>query len=145
MRHRERVLPPWWLYVVCALVVPASILVFLPIEPAWGVAVGVVLLAGSAAVLVARAPVVEVADGTLRAGQARIPVAALGEAAALDRAASRAALGTGFDARAYLCTVPWVRTLVRVDVADELDPTSAWLISSRRGAQLVAAIEAERR
>jgi hypothetical protein len=95
---------------------------------------------GSATALAATAPVVEVSDGVLRAGSARIPVALLGPAEALDVAAMRHELGPGLDGRAYVCLRAWARTGVRVAVDDPADPTPYWLVSTRRPQLLVEAL-----
>lgn len=145
MQHRERLLPPWWLFAVTLLIVPAAVLVFLPISPGWGVAVAVVLVVASSTTLVLLSPVVEVADGVLTAGRAHIPVRLLGEPVALDREASTIALRTGYDAGAYHCTVAWVPQLVRVPIDDPDDATTAWVVSSRDGAALAEAISTARR
>lgn len=141
---KERVLPPWSTWLILALVIPASLILFLPFA-AWAgpyVAVGLYLLLVLAMILIS--PVVAVEDGVLRAGRARIPVELLGEARSLDRAASHRELGVGFDARTFRVTVPWAPRLVKVEIADPDDPTPAWLISSRRGDELVRAIDAAR-
>ncbi|WP_254677943.1 DUF3093 domain-containing protein [Agrococcus sp. SGAir0287] len=140
MRHRERLLPPVWLFAVCLLVVPAAVLVFLPISPVWGWIVAAALYAAVAIFLVVASPVVAVDDATLSAGRARIPLAALGEPEVLDAAGSYAALHAQWDARAYHSTVPWTRLLVRVPVTDPADPTTAWVLSTRRPDALAAAI-----
>jgi len=140
VRHRERLLPPIWLFAVCLLVVPAAVLVFLPIDPVWGWIVAIVLYLGIAGGLVVAAPVVEVDGTTLHAGRARIPLEALGEPVALDARQSYVALHAEWDARAYHSTVPWTRRLVRVPVVDGSDPTTAWVVSTRRPEALVAAI-----
>lgn len=144
MRHRERLLPPIWLFAVCLLVVPAAVLVFLPIDPVWGWIVAIGLYAGVVVMLVIAAPVVVVDDTTLAAGRARIPLSALGEPQALDRAASYAVLHADWDARAYHSTVPWTPLLVRVPVVDDADPTTAWVVSTRRPDALAAAIREAR-
>jgi len=140
VRHRERLLPPVWLFAVCLLVVPAAVLVFLPIDPVWGWIVAIVLYLGIAGALVVAAPVVAVDDATLSAGRARIPLAALGEPQVLDRAGSYALLHADWDARAFHSTVPWAPLLVRIPVVDDADPTSAWVLSTRRPEALAAAI-----
>jgi hypothetical protein len=140
VRHRERLLPPIWLFAVCLLVVPAAVLVFLPIDPVWGWVVAIGLYLGIVGGLVVAAPRLEVDGESLRAGRARIPLAALGEAQALDARQSYVALHAEWDARAYHSTVPWTRRLVRVPVVDPADPTTAWVVSSRRPEALAAAI-----
>ncbi len=45
--HSERLWPSVWLYIACALVIPASLLVFLPISVTAGVICGAVLYLGA--------------------------------------------------------------------------------------------------
>ncbi|HSK59238.1 MAG TPA: DUF3093 domain-containing protein [Actinomycetospora sp.] len=143
-RFTERLWPgPLGWSLVPATGVFAAIML-LPVHPAAaavGAVVGVVVAAGIA---VASAPRVAVEDGELVAGRAHIPVSALGEPTALDRAGVRRALGPGSDARAFACLRAWVSGAVQVPVVDPDDPTPSWLVSTRRPAQLASAISAER-
>jgi len=86
------------------------------------------------------APRVDVEDGWLRAGRARIPGEYLGGAEALDPAETRRVAGPGADARAYLLLRPYLKRAVRVTVADERDPAPYWLVSSRDPEHLATAI-----
>ncbi|MCR8669953.1 DUF3093 domain-containing protein [Agrococcus sp. HG114] len=143
--HRERLVPPWWLLLVLLLIVPAVLLVFLPIDVQAGIAIAVALYVGVVALLWLGAPVVELRDGILRAGRARIPVEHLGEPQVLGGDAATSALRGGWDPDEHHVVSPWTRALVRAAVVDPEDPTPAWLISSRRPERLAAAIEAARR
>ncbi|MFD6141523.1 DUF3093 domain-containing protein [Promicromonospora sp. NPDC060271] len=111
-----------------------------PVHSTAAIVVGLLVCLGSATALAVTAPVVEVSDGVLRAGSARIPVALLGPAEALDVAAMRHELGPGLDGRAYVCLRAWARTGVRVAVDDPADPTPYWLVSTRRPQLLVEAL-----
>ncbi len=104
-------------------------------------AVGVVAAVGTLVALVATAPVVEVADGGFRAGRARVPLDVLGQVTPMgSQAEMRTALGPALDARAYVCLRAWARTGVQVELHDPLDPTPYWLVSTRRPAELAAAL-----
>ncbi len=107
------------------------------------VAGGVVLLVGLG-VAVALATPVRVADGELWAGSAHLPLAVAGDVRPLDVAATRTELGPALDARAHVCLRAWARTAVRGEVRDPADPTPYWLVSTRRPADLAAAITAGR-
>lgn len=137
---RERLWPGplGWVGVVLFCVVLGVALV--PVDVTLAVVVGVValLLALPAAALTA-APV-EVTDGTLRAGAARIPADLLAVPRVLDREGVRTEMGPALDARAYVCLRGWIGTAVRVEVRDPQDPTPYWIVSTRRPAQLVAAL-----
>lgn len=102
-----------------------------PVDHALGVTTGLMVCAVAAASLAATSPVVEVSGAVLRAGQARVPVAFLGEATALDVTTMRHELGPGLDARAYVCLRAWARTGVKIVLEDPADPTPYWLVSTR--------------
>lgn len=87
---------------------------------------------------------VEVFGGLLRAGPARLPLEDVGAVLALDAAAAWRLRGPEADSRAYLYLRGWVPTAVRVEVADPSDPTPYWYVSTRRPAELVAALDAAR-
>lgn len=114
-----------------------------------GVAVGaaVIMAAVLLVLLVLRAPRIQVDTEQLRAGEARLPVASLGAIEELDRAQTRAAMGPGLRADAYVVYRAWVPTAVRMELVDgdvTGDPTPYWLISTRRPAELVAALRSAR-
>jgi hypothetical protein len=111
-----------------------------PVHATAAVVLGLVVCVGSAVALAVSSPVVEVSDGVLRAGSARVPLSLLGTAQALDVAAMRHELGPGLDARAYVCLRAWARTGVRVALDDPEDPTPYWLVSTRRPELLVRAL-----
>lgn len=102
-----------------------------PVDHVLGIATGIMVAGFSAAGLAASSPVVEVSGSVLRAGGARVPVALLGEATALDADAMRHELGPGLDARAYVCLRAWARTGVKIVLEDPADPTPYWLVSTR--------------
>lgn len=145
VRYRERVWPSVWFFVAGALVIPAVILVFTPINRTVGVMIAIALYVLVVAALVASSPVVEVSDRILRVGSARMPLAVTGDVTAYTtRADARRAAGPGLDARAWLCLRGWAGTSARVDVADPHDPVPYWLFSTRHPERLRDAIVAER-
>lgn len=135
----------WWVQAIMLLA--ALWLAFVVAMPAWAAfAATAVLLAGVVGLLLSvGSAVVRVADGELRAGRARIPVALLGAPEPLDAEATRRVHGVEADARAYLLTRPYLKRAVRVPVVDPADPTPYWLLSTRRPQRLAAAIETARR
>ncbi|PPF67753.1 DUF3093 domain-containing protein [Clavibacter michiganensis] len=143
--YRERLWPAPWLFVATALVIPASLLVFLPISVLAGVVVAIVLYAGVVATLVLTSPVIEVVDGRLHAGRASIDVAQLGEPEGFRGAEAVAERGVRLHARAYLVIRGWVDPVVRVPLMDPTDPAPYWLVSTRFPERLIAAIRGPRR
>ena len=143
--YREKLWPSPWIYIACLLLVPSSILVLAPLSVPAGIATGIILYLAVVGSLTLTAPVIEVADGTLRAGRAEIPLSQTGEAVAADDADARLERGTGLDARAFLVIRGWVSPVVRVPITDARDPAPYWLLSSRRPKELAAAINGSRR
>ena len=84
--YRERLWPAPWLFIATALVIPASLLVFLPIDLEVGIAVAVDALCRYAWCCCSLAsPSITVTSDELIAGRARIPLALVGEVAQFSR------------------------------------------------------------
>ncbi len=142
--YRERLWPSPWIIVIAALAIPASLLTFAAIDLLVGALTGVVLFTGVIAVAVFSAPIIEVADGMLRAGTARIPLSFVGEVSVARKADARHARGPGLDARAHLVLRPDIDPIARIDLTDPDDPAPYWVVSTRRPEELAAAIAAAR-
>ncbi|KQO64944.1 DUF3093 domain-containing protein [Curtobacterium sp. Leaf261] len=140
--YRERLWAPWTLYLATALVIPASLLVFLPINVTVGVIVAIGMYAAAVALLIVLAPVVEVTDTEFRAGRARLPRSAVGDVTGFVGAAATTQRGPALDARAWILFRGYVRDVVRVQVADAADPTPYWLVSVRHPEKVVEALSA---
>jgi hypothetical protein len=137
---REKLWPAPWLFLATALVIPASLLVFLPISIEAGVVVAVLLYAGCVAALVLAAPVVEVTDTEFRAGRARLPRTAVGAVSGYSGEEATLERGQRLDARAWLLIRGWISPVVKVALIDESDPTPYWLVSTRRPDELVSVL-----
>lgn len=142
--YREKLWPAPWLYIATALVMPASLLVLLPISIEAGVITAVVLYLGCVILLITGSPVVEVTPGFLFAGKARLPIGLIGDVEAFEGDEARMERGQRLDARAWLLIRGWVRPVVKVQVTDEADPAPYWLVSTRNPDGVVAAIAAAR-
>lgn len=142
--YRERLSPSLWVYLSTALVIPASLLVFLPISPIAGVVSAVVLYGGAVAALVLTAPVISVDDAFITAGRARLPVEFAGEAEGFRASTASLERGRHLDARAWLVIRGWIDPVVKIAVLDPDDPAPYWLISSRSPERLVTAIASAR-
>ncbi len=147
--ERLRVPPSWWLVILfIALSIGAVTLRFQEsyrermVIAAVTAAVSYALMAWP--VIVYGRATIEVSDGMLRAGRAELPLSALGECYPLDEELARAVRGPEADARAFMLLRSYVRTAVRVDVADPDDPTPYLYLSTRRPADLVDALTAAR-
>ncbi|MEV7611437.1 DUF3093 domain-containing protein [Streptomyces sp. NPDC089799] len=143
--HDERLSAPaaWW--GISVLLGLACALMLLPLGtlPLLAGLVGGTALAGLATSAYGSARV-RVVNGVLAAGDARIPVSALGEPEVLDAEQARAWRTYKADTRAFMLMRSYVPTAVRVEVTDPDDPTPYVYVSTREPAALAAAITAAR-
>lgn len=143
--YEERLTAPrsWWF--VSFLVGVAAGLTMLPFGtlPLLGGLVGGTALA--AVLTSAYGSVrIRVVAGSLVAGDARIPVSALGEAEPLDEAEARAWRTYKADPRAFMLLRGYIPTALRVEVTDPQDPTPYVYLSTRDPQALAAALAAVR-
>nr|WP_240945242.1 DUF3093 domain-containing protein [Rhodococcus sp. HNM0569] len=84
-------------------------------------------------------------DGPLfRVGDARLPVSVIARVAEVPGTAKSAALGRQLDPAAFVQHRVWVKPMVLVVLDDPDDPTPYWLVSTRKPAEVVAALESAR-
>ncbi len=143
--HDERLTAPrsWW--GIVALIGLAGALMLLPLGllPLLAGLVGGVGLAGLLVSSYGSARV-RVVGGALAAGDARIPVSALGEPEVLDAEEARAWRTYKADTRAFMLMRSYVPTALRVPVTDPADPTPYVYVSTRAPEALASAIRAAR-
>lgn len=144
MRFSERLTPSPGTFVATGLLIPAVLLIFLPVSLPVAIGCALLFFAAAVAALLALSPAVQVGGGRLRAGRARLPMSAIGAAEVFRGAEATAERGPRLDARAFLCIRGWVDPVVRVTLDDPTDPCPYWIVSTRRPEELVAAIDAER-
>jgi hypothetical protein len=140
--YRERLFVPlrWWVQATMLLATLwLAFIVAMPAVAAWAATAVLVLLTFGGFAWLGSARV-EVRDGVLYAGPAHIALDHLGEATALDVEQTRRVHGVDADARAFLCTRPYLKRSVRVLVSDPEDRTPYWLISTRHPLRLTAAL-----
>jgi hypothetical protein len=125
--------------VALALFVPASLVIFLPLNAFVGLGVGIALWLGSLGVLWSLAPVISLDTRQFRAGRARISITNISAMEIFRGEDARTERGTSLDARAWLVMRPWLDAVVKVTLDDPLDPTPYWLVSSARPEELVSA------
>lgn len=141
---RERLTPPWWVFLIGAIV-PAML------GTAYGAAFGawigtVVFLVGVGLVitlLIRSAPVVAVtASGDLRAGRACLPRWAIASTECVDISDAHERLRS--DPTAYLVLRPWyAKRVLMVTVGDPLDPHRHWYVSARAPEAFALALATE--
>lgn len=131
MTYRERLWPTPWLFLAGLLLIPAVILMLAPISLPLAIPVAIAAYALFCVFLIATSPSIEVLDGELHAGRARISLSLLGNVELLDPDRTKIALSTGSDARAYLVIRSWIPESVKIEISDATDPTPYWLVSTR--------------
>ncbi|MER6013652.1 DUF3093 domain-containing protein [Streptomyces bluensis] len=143
--YEERLTAPrsWWL--ICALAGVAMALILLPFGtlPLLGGLVGGT--AASAVVASSYGSVrIRVVGGALIAGEAKIPVSALGDAEVLHPEEARAWRTYKADPRAFMLLRAYIPTALRIPVTDPADPTPYVYLSTREPERLSAALETAR-
>ncbi|WP_093851234.1 DUF3093 domain-containing protein [Streptomyces pini] len=144
--YDERLTAPrvWWLIAALSGVALGLILFPLGLMPLLGgLVVGTAL--GAVAVSAYGSARIRVVADSLVAGDARVPVSALGGAHVLDEEEARAWRTHRADPRAYMLLRGYVPTALRVEVTDPADPTPYLYLSTRRPRALADALEAARR
>ncbi len=142
--YRERLSPSLWLLVAAALCAPMVALVFTPVNPTVGLGVGAAVAGAVVFLLIAASPVVEVENGMLRAGRARIEVHHLGTPRGHLGEDARRKRGAELDPRSWHLIRGGIDPVVVVPVDDPDDPVPSWVISTRTPDRLIAAIERAR-
>src|SRR5690242_25776 len=143
--YDERLTAPrsWWL--ISFLVGVSFALILLPFGPLplLGGLVG-----GTAAAAVVASSYgsvrIRVVGDSLIAGEAKIPVTALGDAEVLDPEEARAWRTYKADTRAFLLLRAYIPTALRVEVTDPEDPTPYLYLSTREPERLAQALRTAR-
>lgn len=143
--YRERLLPGvmWWLF-VAAIVAMIAIAYGAALGAAIGWTVGAGLGVIAAVALVRSSPVIEVFDDRMTCGRARLPRGLVGDPRIIEPD-HMTAIRRGHDAtvgdRVYQVLPAWfAKAGVLIDLMDDHDPHSAWLIASRHPIALHAAL-----
>jgi hypothetical protein len=141
MRFREVIAPPTWLLAFIYFLfssISISLWAALGNTPAlWCQIISTVLLIYIA---FRSRLIIEIDDSQLRINKAHIDLKYLGTATTLDIDQMRNARGRDADPSAFLAIRFWSPRGVLVEVKDSRDATPYWLISSKRGDELVQVI-----
>lgn len=141
--YRERLLVPvgWWLLAVPVVAVLGGEVYagFGGWIPAVIYAVFIVVVAGF--LLTWGATTIEVADGTLRAGGAELPLDRTSEVVPLDEKQAALLRGPRADPAAHLMLRPYLKRAVYIRLADPGSGVPYWLVATRHPAELATAIE----
>ena len=141
--YDERLTAPrsWWLIAALAGVGGALTMLPLGVLPMLGglAVAGVLAAVGVSAYGSAR---IRVVADSLVAGDARVPLSALGTAHVLDEEEAFAWRTHKADPRAHMLLRSYIRTALRVEVTDPADPTPYIYLSTRTPAKLAEALAA---
>lgn len=140
--YRERLTPGIGTWIVLIVFGALFGVVIVPLSYVASAIVGVVGIAAMIAVGVGSSPLLQVEGTRFSAGRASIDVSYLGEPETVEGQDWDTIMSTGFDPLAHHCTRGWVHGGIRTEVRDDEDPTTAWVISSRRPADLALALRA---
>jgi hypothetical protein len=145
-RYREQLRVPWWWWPLGFI--PATLLAYevdlgvgnmpgwLPFAVLFAVTVAVLLWLGRIQVRVTD----DGGEVELWAGDAHLPVSAIGRSAEVPRSAKSAALGRQLDPAAFVLHRGWVGPMVLIVLDDPDDPTPYWLVSCRNPARVLSAL-----
>jgi hypothetical protein len=90
------------------------------------------------------APRIELAEGQLRIGKMQIPLVALGKAEVFEGDDASYERGPGLSPGSQRLFRGDIKSVVKIQIVDEADPTEYVLFSTRRGRELVSALDANR-
>lgn len=145
MSYSERLHIPWW-WIVLGLLFVASVGVAVIAYLELWLAIAVIVLSLVAVGLGLQAysrTLLRVDSSGFTAGRYRLEHPYVGEVTPLEGEAARVALGPESDHRSFLFTRPYISGLVRIDVRDDADPHSCWMVSTRRPQELADALSGE--
>jgi hypothetical protein len=140
--YAERLAAPWWLWLPglgAAGLLAAEIWLGSDGARAWLPFAVLLPLAAGGLWWLGRIRI-RVTGGELHVDDAHLPVRFVADAIPLDAEGRREVLGVGADPLAFVVQRPWVGGAVQVVLDDPADPTPYWVISSRRPADLAAAL-----
>jgi hypothetical protein len=142
MRYREVIHAPLWLL---AIVYFFMLSLVISIWAALGNNSALITLAIVTSALVwiycASQLVIEVDNQELRVGKAHIDLGFIGDCINLDNEAIRRVRTRDADPTAFLAIRFWAPKGIQMGVNDTRDSTPYWLISSKRGSELIHAIK----
>lgn len=138
--YRERLSPSLWTLLSAAVAAPMVALVFVPLDATVALAAGLAVAVALVLALVLASPVIEVSGGELRVGRAHIPVRMLGAASGAVGEDARQVRGPGLPRSAWHLLRGGIDGVVRVAVADDRDPVSEWVFSTRTPDRVLAAL-----
>ncbi len=141
VRFREVIAPPVWLLAfIYFLFTSISISIWAAIGNNPALWCQIILTVVLIYIAIRSRMIIEVDEKELRINKAHIDLRYLGDVTVLDTDSMRAVRGRDADPTAFLAIRFWNSRGVKVRVKDARDETPYWLISSKRGKDLAAAL-----
>ena len=123
---------------------PMVLLAALPFSSVLAIVLALIVPVGLIVVFIVTAPTLSLQGDELKVGRMSIPVTALGEAKFFEGEAARFERGPGLSPGSQRLFRGDIAAVVRIEIVDPSDPTEYVLFSSRRGKELVSALDANR-
>ena len=123
---------------------PMVLLAALPFSSVLAIVLALIVPLGLILVVIVTAPTLSLQGGQLMVGRMSIPLTALGEAKFFEGEAARFERGPGLSPGSQRLFRGDIAAVVRIEIVDPSDPTEYVLFSSRRGEELVSALDANR-
>jgi hypothetical protein len=139
--YSERVTPKWTSFLPLTLILPILWLTLAPINALLGLALGIFGTFAVAWSMWANSAKILVSGGRVQVGKASIEARFIGVCEEVPFATRFAQRLPNLDPRAYLRLQNSRKGLLKLEVVDKNDPTPYWVVSTKRPAQLIAAIE----
>ncbi len=144
LQFEERLYPSTGMYLAFSLLSPMVLLAAAPFGWPLAIALGSITLLAVLVLASVLSPLIAVSDERLLAGKMAIPLNVIASAEVISKEDLRSELGPKLDARAQLMIRGDLKTAVKIQISDPLDPTPYLVISTRRPQELVGALRADR-
>ncbi len=142
IKFREVIRPPLWLMAfIYFLAFSLGVAIWAAMTTAIAAAVMALLTVGVIAIYFAAALVIEVDENELRVGKAHINKRYCGKSDLLTPAEMSLMRTRNADPAAYLAIRFWTSHGVKIEISDERDRTPYWLVTTKRGGELIQALK----
>ncbi len=142
IKFREVIRPPLWLMAfIYFLAFSLGVAIWAAMTTAIAAAVMALLTVGVIAIYFAAALVIEVDENELRVGKAHISKRYCGKSDLLTPAEMSLMRTRNADPAAYLAIRFWTSHGVKIEISDERDATPYWLVTTKRGGELIQALK----
>lgn len=132
------------MYLAFSLLSPMVLLAAAPFGWPLAIALGSITMLSVLVLASVLSPLIAVSDDRLLAGKMAIPLNVIASAEVIPKEDLRSELGPKLDARAQLMIRGDLKTAVKIQISDPMDPTPYLVVSTRRPEELVGALRANR-